>query len=123
MLFRSGGLAGPDLSSAGGRYSAVDLLDNIVYPSKVINEQYSLSIYTKKDGSQVVGRLVNMSQDVLRVATNPMDPGGSEVRFSTKEVASVATSAVSFMPEGLLNTLTESDVLDLLAYLIQPAGE
>ncbi len=115
-----GGLAGPDLTGAGGRYTPLDLADNILNPSKVINEQYSLSIYTRKDGSQVVGRLVNMSQDTLMVATNPMDPGGSELRFSSKEVASVAASSVSLMPEGLLDTLTEADVLDLLAYLTRP---
>jgi mono/diheme cytochrome c family protein len=34
-----GGLGGPDLTSAGRRYNPRDLLDNIVNPSRVINEQ------------------------------------------------------------------------------------
>ncbi len=113
-----GGLVGPDLTNVGGRYSSRDLLDNILNPSKVINEQYALLIYNKKDGSQIIGRTVNMSGDTLMVATNPMDPGGSEVRFSRKELTNITTSAVSLMPAGLLNALSQDDVLDLLAYLI-----
>ncbi|MCE9608591.1 MAG: c-type cytochrome [Chthoniobacter sp.] len=118
-----GGLAGPDLTSVGGRYTARDLLDNILTPSKVINEQYALTTFTKKDGSQIVGRLVNMSGDDLIVATNPMDPGGSETHFSPRLLAKTEPSPVSLMPSGLLNTLTEADLLDLLAYLTQPAAE
>jgi putative heme-binding domain-containing protein len=115
-----GGLAGPDLSSAGGRYSARDLLENILEPSKVINEQYSLKVFTQKDGSEIVGRLVNMSANELILATNPMDPGGSEVRLRPDDVTRIAASPVSLMPPGLVNTLNESELLDLLAYLTQP---
>ena len=114
-----GGLAGPDLSAVGGRYSARDLLDNIVNPSKIINEQYGMKIFTKKDGSQVIGRLVNMSGSDLILATNPIDPGGSQVNFPPDTVTSIAPSPVSLMPPGLLNSLSEADLLDLLAYLSQ----
>ena len=114
-----GGIAGPDLSSAGGRYTPRDLLDNILNPSKVINEQNAINSYTMNDGSRIEGRTVNMSGDTVMVATNPMDPGGSEVRFSFKDLKAVTRSTVSPMPEGLLDTLTEADLLDLLAFLTQ----
>lgn len=107
----------------GNIYTARDLFDNIVNPSKVINEQYALTTYTKKDGSQITGRLVNMSGDDLIVATNPIDPGGSEIHFSPRLLASTTASTVSLMPEELLNTLTEADLLDLLAYLMHPASD
>jgi len=112
-----GGFGGPDLSSASGRYSSSDLLDNILNPSKVINEQYGLMIYSMKDGTTQFGRTVNRAGDTMMVATNPNDPGGSEIRFRMTDLESTAPSRVSFMPEGLLNTLTQEDVLDLLAYL------
>jgi mono/diheme cytochrome c family protein len=35
-----GGFSGPDLSNVGGRYTPRDLLENILLPSKMINEQY-----------------------------------------------------------------------------------
>lgn len=117
-----GGMAGPDLSSAGGRYSARDLLDNILNPGKVINEQHALKVFTKKDGSTMIGRLVNMSANELIIAGNPMDPG-SDVRINPNDVQKIEPSPVSLMPPGLLNTLAEADLLDLLAYLTQPITE
>jgi hypothetical protein len=112
-----GGMGGPELTTAGSRYSPRDLLENILLPSKVINEQYGLLIYTKTDGTTLTGRTVNMAGDMLMVATNPNDPGGSEVRFTLGELESTTPSKVSLMPQGLLDTLTRDEILDLLAYL------
>jgi hypothetical protein len=72
-----------------------------------------------KDGKVIAGRTTNLAGDIIMVATNPMDPGGSEVRFSTKDLQSITKSPVSFMPPGLLDTLTEGDLLDLLAFLTE----
>ena len=45
-----GGITGPDLTSAGRRYSAHDLLDQVIHPSKVINEQFSAVVVITDDG-------------------------------------------------------------------------
>lgn len=47
---------------------------------------------------------------------------GEEMRFRKSEIQSTSLSPVSFMPEGLLNTLTVEDVFDLLAYLLKKPG-
>lgn len=112
-----GGLGGPDLTSVAGGYSAADLLENIVPPSKVINQQYGLQIYRLMDGTTFTGRTVNMAGDTVMVASNPNDPGGSEVRFKIQDLERSAPSRISSMPEGLLNTLNHEDILDLLAYI------
>jgi putative heme-binding domain-containing protein len=112
-----GGRAGPDLTTAARRYSTRDLLENILEPSRVINEQYALQQYVKTDGTTFTGRTVNMAGDTVMVATDPNDPGGSEVRFTIHELESTTPSKVSFMPEGLLDTLTRDEIRDLLAYL------
>lgn len=117
-----GGLAGPDLNGAGGRFSAYDLLDNILNPSKVINEQYGLLLYTMVEGNTLLGRTVNMVGDRLMIATNPLDPGASVSRVKRSAIESIAPAPTSFMPPGLLNTLTREDILDLLAYLRQKPG-
>jgi len=39
------------------------------------------------------------------------------VRFSIRDLESTTRSPTSFMPAGLLDTLTRDDILDLLAYL------
>jgi hypothetical protein len=62
---------------------------------------------------------VNMAGDTVMVATNPNDPGGSEVRFQLNDLEKSVPSRTSLMPEGLLNTLTHEDILDLLAYIRQ----
>lgn len=112
-----GGLGGPDLTSAAGRYNAFDLLENILSPSKVINEQYGLQIYQLKDGTTFTGRTVNMAGDTVMIATNPNDPGGTEVRFKIQDLERSVPSRTSSMPEGLLNTLSHEDILDLIAYI------
>jgi len=47
----AGGMTGPDLTGAGGRYSPHDLLDQIINPSKEINEQFAPIVVTKTAAS------------------------------------------------------------------------
>ena len=112
-----GGRGGPDLTTAARRYTVRDLLMNTLEPSRVINEQYALQQYVMSDGKTFTGRTVNMAGDTVMVATDPNDPGGSEVRFDIHDLESSAPSKVSFMPEGLLDTLSRDEIRDLLAYL------
>ena len=62
----------------------------------------------------VIGRLVNMSGSDLILATNPIDPGGSQVNFPPDTVTNIAPSPVSLMPPGLLNSLYEADAVFVL---------
>ena len=50
-----GGMTGPDLTSAGRRYSAHDLLDQVINPSKVINDQFSAVMVATDDGEVHTG--------------------------------------------------------------------
>jgi len=112
-----GGRAGPDLSTAGRRLTSHDLLVAIVEPSRLINEKYALQVYRLADGTTFTGRTVNMAGDTVMVATNPNDPGGSEKRFKLQDLEESTVSRVSFMPEGLLDTLSRDEIVDLLAFL------
>jgi hypothetical protein len=55
-------------------------------------------------------------QSVLRIAVDPLRPWQT-TEISKDKVESHRESPVSPMPEGLLNTLSRDEVLDLLAYL------
>jgi putative heme-binding domain-containing protein len=112
-----GGMTGPDLTGAGGRYSAHDLLDQIIHPSKEINEQFVPSVLTKLDGSTVVGVVTNLQGDTVVINTDPSEPNNL-TRVDRKEVKSIEPSHVSPMPPGLLNMLTKDEVLDLVAYTL-----
>ena len=69
-----GGILGPDLTAAGGRFSPKDLLVSIIEPNKEISDQYGATQFLTDDGRVVVGRIVNMSGNQLRVMTNMLDP-------------------------------------------------
>ncbi len=113
----AGGMTGPDLTGAGGRYSPHDLLDNIINPSKVINEQFAPIIVTKNDGSIMSGVVVNLSGDGVTLNTDLTDPN-QRVNVDRKEVKSIELSTVSPMPPMLLAMLKKDEILDLLAYVL-----
>ncbi len=112
-----GGMTGPDLSGAGGRYSPHDLLDQILNPSKEINEQFVPSVLTKLDDTTVTGVVVNLNGDSVTLNTDLSDPN-QRVTVDRKQVKSIEASKVSPMPEGLLSMLKKEEILDLVAYVL-----
>ncbi len=112
-----GGMTGPDLTGAGGRYNARDLLDQIINPSKEINEQFVPAVLTKNNGDTVVGSVVNLSGDTVTINTDLSDPN-QRVTVDRKEVKSIEPSKVSPMPPMLLAAMTEAEILDLVAYIL-----
>lgn len=112
-----GGAMGPDLTSAGGKFSARDLLESIITPSKEVSDQYAPIVITLNDGDRIMGRIVNLSGDSMRVNTDMFDPDQA-IGVDRKQVKSIEPSKVSMMPEGLLNMLKADEILDLLAYLM-----
>ena len=113
----AGGMTGPDLTGAGGRYSPHDLLDNIINPSKVLNEQFVPIIVTKNDGTTMSGVVVNLSGDGVTLNTDLTDPN-QRVNVDRKEVKSIELSTVSPMPPMLLAMLKKDEILDLVAYVL-----
>jgi putative heme-binding domain-containing protein len=82
----------------------------------VLSEQYMMTMFTMKDGSIVAGRISQENDDTLVVMTNPFDPAATKT-ISKPDIKSRDLSKVSLMPPGLLNTLKQDEILDLLAYL------
>ncbi len=112
-----GGMTGPDLSTAGRRYSPHDMLDQIINPSKVINEQFSAVIVATQEGKVHTGVVVNLSGDTLTLNTDLTDPN-QRVSIDRKEVEEMEVSKISPMPANLLAPLKKDEVLDLVAYVL-----
>jgi len=112
-----GGSFGPDLSGVSGRFSPRDLLESMVNPSKTISDQYAAVTIVTDNGEVVTGRIVNLSNDNLMVNTDMLNPN-KMVDVKRKDIELMKPSPVSMMPNGLLNTLQEDEVLDLVAYLL-----
>lgn len=118
---QEGGAIGPDLTSAAGKFSPHDFLEQIIEPNKEISDQYGSMTFTMKDGSIIVGRIANLKGDNYRIITNLFAPGEMTI-IDSKKVKSVEPSKISMMPPGLLNTLSDEDILDLTAYVLS-AGD
>jgi len=110
-----GGSVGPDITGAASRFNRRDLLETIIEPSKVISDQYQNITVTKKNGDEVTGRLVEENEQRLVLLANPLTTDRTELKKS--DVAKRTPSKLSPMPEGLVNTLTKEEILDLLAYI------
>lgn len=113
----AGGMTGPDLTGAGGRFNTHDLLDQIINPSKVISDQFAPIIVTMNDGERLTGVVVNLNGDNVTLNTDLSDPN-ERVNVDRKKVKSIEVSKVSPMPTNLLIMLKKEEVLDLLAYML-----
>lgn len=116
-----GGATGPDLTTVSRRFSARDLAEAMVNPSKVISDRYRATIFQLDDGRMVTGRVANLSGDTIMVVTDMAAPGDM-TNVKRSEIEFMQTSKVSVMPEGLLDFLEEGELADLLAFL-QSGGD
>ncbi len=112
-----GGATGPDLTQAHSKFNSYNLTFAMVSPSDEISDQYANTIFHKKDGSQVIGRLLSEEGDSLQIMTNPYNPSYTS-KLAKTDVEKQELSPISPMPPGLLNRLNEKEITDLYAYLL-----
>lgn len=116
-----GGMTGPDLTTAGRRYSVRDLLDQVVNPSKVINDQFSSVKVLTDEGQIYTGVIVNLgvrrNGGAIVLNTDLSDPN-QRVTIDRNTIEQLVVSKTSPMPAGLFNRMTREEILDLTAYLI-----
>ena len=110
-----GGPIGPDITAVASRFSRKDILESILEPSKVVSDQYQNITVIKKDGDDVTGRLIEVTDAKLVIVPNQLT--GEKVEVKKSDIQSRAASKLSPMPEGLVNTLTKEEMLDLIAYI------
>ncbi|MFM8494056.1 MAG: c-type cytochrome, partial [Planctomycetia bacterium] len=112
-----GGATGPDLTQAGSRFQLKDLVEAIIEPSKVVSDQYKASIVQTADGRVVSGRIVSETPTTIVVVTDPED-ATKFAEIPRQDIEELVPSPTSLMPKGLLDQLSEEEVLDLLAYTL-----
>ena len=115
-----GGAIGPELTGAGSKYDARSLLESLLEPSKVVSEQYQNLTVRLKNGESFSGRILRETAERIVLETDPLN--GIRETIERKDVEGMAPSALSPMPEGLANTLTREEILDLIAYLQSGGG-
>jgi putative heme-binding domain-containing protein len=103
---------GPDLTTLSKRFKRADTLESIVFPSKVISDQYRSTTIQTKRGVRIDG-LAAPQGDTVTVTQSD----GSKVTLRKDEIDSQYASLTSVMPENLLDSLTKQEIADLFAFL------
>ena len=111
-LFGEGAAIGPDLTSADRKNTEV-MLVNIVNPSAYIRPEFVSYDVTTKDDQSVSGLMVESSPTAVTI----LDRNNQRHVLARDQMRDLNASAVSLMPEGLLEALTPQQVMDLFAYL------
>ena len=104
---------GPDITGAN-RGNLDYLLHNILDPSGIIQDDYKMVMITTRDGRTLAGNVASENERQLTLSMV-----GQQIVLTKSDIQSREVSPVSMMPEGLLQTLSDQESIDLIAYLMQ----
>jgi putative heme-binding domain-containing protein len=108
---------GPDLTDVFKRYKndRAGVLQQIIEPSKVIDDRYRNFDFELKSGDPLLGMILKEDDQTITIQTGPADSLIQTVNKS--EIQQRHRQSSSPMPVGLLNALSKDQIFDLLAYL------
>jgi putative heme-binding domain-containing protein len=111
-MYGEGGTLGPDITGAN-RGNLDYLLFNVLNPNGEVQDAYKMVVITTRDGRSLSGNVASETprQVTLRVV------GQDAVVINKSDIQSRESTNVSMMPPGLLDPLTDREVVDLMAYL------
>ncbi len=104
---------GPNLSGIGKRFGPKDLLRSIYDPSDSIPDRYQQKQIAISDGRILSGIPIYNSVDGITL----VNLEGETIRINHDQIMNSKNSPTSFMPEGLLDTLNNQQIADLISYL------
>ena len=107
-----GNVVGPDLTLIAQQGDRMAILRSILEPHREVAPQFYPSLVKLKDGTEFTGILLRSSNtEVFR------DLAGKERSFPEADVISRTEIKMSLMPPGLVMSLTDAELRDLLAFL------
>ncbi|HAO34229.1 MAG TPA: dehydrogenase, partial [Candidatus Competibacteraceae bacterium] len=108
----TGNPVGPDLAALTDR-SPDSLLTAILDPNRAIEDKYLNYTITTTSGDTVFGLVADESANSLTIR----QADGSARAIPRNEIAAMASTGISLMPEGFEKILTKPQLADLIAYL------
>jgi len=111
-LYGSGGVIGPDITGAN-RGNLDYLLTNIVDPSAEVPAQFTVSILELNSGQVVNGVIVAETDQTISLQTDK-----AQRTIAVSDVVNRVRTSRSLMPDGLLDSLSDNEIRDLLAYMM-----
>ena len=112
VMYGEGGKIGPDLTGSN-RTNIEYLLNNIVDPNSDLQDDYRMVLVTTRDGRTYAGNIISESDRTLTLRI----VGQDQVIISKSDIQSKEVQTVSMMPEGMLDFLTDREVIDLIGFL------
>jgi putative heme-binding domain-containing protein len=112
-IYGEGGTLGPHLDGSD-RKNLYYLLENLIDPSAVLPQDYRMNVITLADGRVLSGNIAAKTRHTITLAGLE----SAEV-IPISEIVEQKQLDQSVMPEGLLQTMSEQDVIDLIAFLQQ----
>ena len=114
VLFGEGRKLGPDLTGSNRRN--VDyLLENVIDPGASVGADFRAVTFVLEDGRSITGVISGSDDRTITVQT----PQATLV-LDRRQIEEQVVQQQSLMPEGLLSKLSDTDVRDLVAYLVGP---
>src|SRR5262249_39781386 len=111
-----GGAIGPDLTGVGRRLTRIHLIESILEPSRTISPEFRNISIRLKDGQDMTGVKITENDSALTLG----DAQGQLHTLKKDQIEAERALELSLMPEGLENGLTDTEFVDLVAFL---AGE
>ena len=108
-----GNMIGPPLTTIGSKLNKPQLYEAILYPSAAIEMGYETWVVRTKDGDIFSGI---KSEDTPEHVTIK-DTDGKYHDVDRDKIDRLVKQNISLMPEGLNETMTRQDLLDLVEYL------
>jgi putative heme-binding domain-containing protein len=111
-MFGRGGEIGPELTSYNRNQLRLMLMA-VINPSAEVREGYETLTVATVDGRVLSGFKLEENDETLVLRT----VDGQTTTIVRAEIEEMAPSKLSLMPVGLLDSLTESQIRDLFAFL------
>ncbi|MBX3239835.1 MAG: c-type cytochrome [Chitinophagaceae bacterium] len=112
----SGGMdIGPELTNIRKKFDKTGLLDAIIYPSAAILLGYEAWLINTKDGNSYFGFLLSENKQTITIK----DVSGQKHTIPVDNISTRQKQEKSLMPEPVIAGVSEQQLADVAAYLLQ----
>jgi putative heme-binding domain-containing protein len=109
---------GPDLTSVASRFRAHDIADSVLFPSKIISDQYDAQVIVTTNGDIFSGIVQRENAQAVFLVTP--DSPDRPVPVPLNIIQERRTSTTSLMPEALFDAYTIPQMRNLIGFLLSP---
>src|SRR5260370_6481394 len=108
---------GPDLTKLDPKLQKPsEILRDILEPSFRINEKYQTFVFELNSGKKITGIILEETPEMVKVIENPLAKAEPLI-LKASDIDERKKSPVSMMPKGLMDKMTQEEILDLIPYI------